>query len=113
MATSFQVNAFQHNSFQILSTSTSTSSVVNWILAGVTRGVHGQPLGGCSVLIFDTVTDSLLGSGTADSGGNYTITLSSSGDNLFAVAYLAKATSGLSYDLAGTTVNTLVASSST
>lgn len=107
MATAFQVNAFQNNAFQI-STSTSTAAVVNWILAGVTRGTHGQPLGSVSVLVFDTTTDSLLGSGTSDSGGNYNITLSSSGHNLFAVGYLAG-----SPDLAGTTVNTLVASSST
>lgn len=107
MATAFQINAFQNNAFQI-STSTSTAVTVNWILAGVTRGLRGQPLGGCSVLVFDTTTDGLLGSGTSDSGGNYNITLSSSGNNLFAVAYLAG-----SPDLAGTTVNTLVATSST
>lgn len=106
MASAFQPNAFQNNAFQITSTST---AAVNWVLAGVTRGLRGSPLGGCRVLVFDTLSDGLLGSGTSDSGGNYNITLSSSGNNLFAVAYLA----GSPTDLAGTTVNTLVASSST
>lgn len=109
MATAFQTNSFQNNSFQIASGSTG----VQWIVAGVTRGTHGQPVGSCTVLIFDTATDLLMGSGTSDSGGNYNITLSSSGDNLFAVAYLAMSVSGLATDFAGTTVNTLVASSST
>jgi hypothetical protein len=107
MATAFQPNTFQSNSFQILSTSTSTSAV-NWILAGITRGVTGQPLGLCNVFVYDSVTDALMGSGAANASGNYTVTLSSSGHNLFAVAYLAG-----SPDLAGTTVNTLVATSST
>jgi hypothetical protein len=102
MATAFQPNAFQNNAFQIV------SSTVNWILAGVTRGLHGQPLGLCNVFVYDSVTDGFMGSGTSDASGNYTVTLSSSGNNLFAVAYLAGTP-----DLAGTTVNTLVASSST
>lgn len=104
MATAFQTNAFQQTplAFQIV------SGAITWKLAGVTRNQHGAPLAGVTVDVFDDVTEAFLGTAVSDSGGNYVVTLSSSGHNLFAVGYLAG-----SPDVSGTTLNTLVASSST
>lgn len=74
-----------------------------YTLTGVTRDSRGRPLGNVVVEVYDTGNESFLGDTTADSDGNYTVTLSSSTSACFAVGYLAG-----SPDVAGTTLNNLV-----
>lgn len=76
-----------------------------YTVSGTTRDSLGAPLGGCTVEIFETVSNAFRGGTVSDASGNYSIEIT--GDRtiaLFAVAYLA----GLP-DLQGTTVNTLIA----
>ena len=72
-------------------------------LTGITRNQRGAPLASVVVDVFDEGTESFLGTATSDSGGNYTVTLTSCSTAVFAVGYLAG-----SPDVAGTTLNNLV-----
>jgi hypothetical protein len=75
----------------------------SYSLTGVTRNQRGAPLASVVVDVFDEGTESFLGTATSDSGGNYTVTLTSCSTGVFAVGYLAG-----SPDVAGTTLNNLV-----
>lgn len=71
-------------------------------LSGVTRNLRGQPLGGVTVDIFDTATNTFQGTSVSDGSGGYTVIIGT-GSNCYAVGYLTG-----SPDVAGTTLNTLV-----
>ena len=74
---------------------------------GVTKDSNSNPLAACTLHLFLTATNVLVGTTTSDGGGNYTFTFSSTITGPFyIVAYLAG-----SPDVAGTTLNTLVAGS--
>ena len=77
--------------------------MTTYTLSGVCRDINSTPVALAAVYVFDTATNTLQGSTTADSGGNYTVGLSIAGP-LYAVAYHANAP-----DIAGTTLNTLMA----
>jgi hypothetical protein len=77
---------------------------VTYTLAGVCRDIRGNGVASAVVKVFDTATDTLQGSTTADGSGNYTISTLTLAGPLYAVAYHAD-----SPDTAGTTVNTLMA----
>src|SRR6266581_813857 len=84
--------------------SSGTSS--RYLISGVTRDGSGTALGNCMVEIYETVSNIFRGSTVSDAAGNYAVEIV--GDRsvtLFAVAYLPG-----SPDVAGTTVNTLIAS---
>lgn len=75
-------------------------------VSGVTRDSAGAPLGYCVVQIFESATNVWRGSTTSNASGNYKIEIA--GDRtiqLKAAAYLPGPP-----DVAGTTVNTLIAS---
>lgn len=72
-------------------------------LSGVCRNINNVLVAAAVVKVFDTATDTLQTSVTADGLGNYVATLSIAGP-LYAVAYHAN-----SPDIAGTTLNTLMA----
>jgi len=73
-------------------------------LSGVTRDSTGAALPGCTVDMFVTGTDTFIATTVSDGSGNFTLLPPASGP-YYLVAYLAG-----SPDVAGTTVNTLVAS---
>jgi hypothetical protein len=75
-------------------------------IAGVTKDcTHGNvPLANCVVHLFRTSDDVKVATTVSDAGGNYSFSLIEDGNTYYAVAYKAG-----SPDLAGTTVNTLVA----
>ena len=77
-----------------------------YTLSGVTRNSRGAALPACTVEVFDTATLTSLGSAVSDSDANYVVTLSSNTGACFAVAYLSG-----SPDVAGTTLNNLVPTS--
>lgn len=78
---------------------------VQYVLTGVTKDSTGAILPGCVVDAYETTTDTHRGGTVSDSLGNYTITVSGKvGEAFYARAYLTGAP-----DVAGTTVNTLVA----
>lgn len=57
-------------------------------LAGITRDSSGNVLGNCTVYVFKTSDQLLLGSGTSDGNGNYSITIGAGpGTIVFAVAF--------------------------
>lgn len=77
-----------------------------YLISGVTRDSGGSVLGNCVVEVFESATYLLRGATISDATGNYAIEIV--GDRsltFFAVAYKAG-----SPDLAGTTINTLLAS---
>src|SRR6266436_4095508 len=76
-----------------------------YVVSGVTRDNANNPLGGCVVQLYETVSNLFRGATISDASGNYNIEIA--GDRtitLFAVAYLAGNT-----DISGTTINTLTA----
>jgi hypothetical protein len=73
------------------------------VVSGVTRDNTGAPLGGCTVKLYDTPTDTVLAQTVSDGSGNYAFNLSLYGP-FYCVAYLPG-----SPDVAGTTIDTLVA----
>jgi hypothetical protein len=76
-----------------------------YVVSGVTRDATGAPLGGCTVKLFETISGLFRGYTISDANGNYAIEIAGDrGLSLFAEAYLAG-----SPDVAGTTINTLVA----
>jgi hypothetical protein len=75
-------------------------------LVGITKDSGGNPLGACTVEVFETVSGLLRGSTVSDANGNYSLDVTVSagtGLTFFCNGYLAG-----SPDVAGTTVNTLV-----
>jgi hypothetical protein len=77
--------------------------MATYALSGVCLNINSVPVAGAVVKIFDTATDTLRATATADGAGNYASTLSMEGP-LYAVAYHPN-----SPDIAGTTLNTLMA----
>lgn len=72
-------------------------------LSGNCIDKNSQPVSGAIVNVFDTATNTLQGSATAASDGSWSASVTIAGP-LYAVAYHAN-----SPDIAGTTVNTLMA----
>ena len=77
----------------------------NAYIVGVTRDSNSNPLGGCTVYLYSTVSLALIAQTVSDGSGNYTFVgpKSPAGGSFFVVAYLPG-----SPDVAGTTINTLV-----
>jgi hypothetical protein len=75
----------------------------NASITGVTRDSTGAAIGNCAVNLYRTWDDTMISETTSDGSGNFTILAPSSGP-YYMVAYLPG-----SPDVAGTTVNTLVA----
>jgi len=93
-ATSFETNCtFQRTMFH----------GVKYAISGVTKDSAGAALGDCEVHLFYTVTDNIVGVIRSDANGNYQFLVGPS-LSCYAVAYKVG-----SPDVAGTTVNTLVA----
>jgi hypothetical protein len=84
----------------------SEQTKIKWSISGVTKGGSGTPLGGCTVDVFLTATDQKLGTSVSDAVGNYSVNIGMAGmgQPCYCVAYL----SGFP-DVAGTTINTLLA----
>ena|SRR6266704_3044924 len=72
-------------------------------ISGVTRDSLGNALGNCTVQLFYTATNILAAQTQSDASGNYAFSIGPS-QACYIVAYLPG-----SPDVAGTTVNTLVA----
>ena len=79
-------------------------STKNEIIAGVTQDSTGAALGSCVVQLFRTPSDTLVQELTSDASGNYQFDNPGSGP-FYVVAYKQGVP-----DVAGTTVNTLIAS---
>lgn len=75
----------------------------NNFITGVTRDSSGNPLGNCSLDLYMTGADMIARQGQSDASGNFTFSNPGSGP-FYIVAYKVG-----SPDVAGTTVNTLVA----
>lgn len=74
-----------------------------YIITGVTKDSTGAALGLVTVDLFDTASDTIRATTTSDANGNYLVD-GQIDTTYYLVAYLAG-----SPDVAGTTVNTLVA----
>lgn len=70
------------------------------LVTGVTRDSGGNPLGGCTVELFDTRTDQRVAATVSDGSGNFS--LPGASGPYYLVCYKAGTP-----DLAGTSVNTL------
>lgn len=76
-----------------------------YTISGVTRDSSGNPLGGCSVEVYESVANLFRGATISDANGNYAVEIAGDRNITFqAIAYLPG-----SPDVAGVTVNTLVA----
>ena len=73
-------------------------------ISGITKDSSGSSLGSCDVTLYQTGSDSVLGKTVSDGSGNYSFSISSNSGNFYVVSYKSG-----SPDVAGTTVNTLVA----
>lgn len=73
-------------------------------ISGVTRDGTGTALGACTVHLFESATDQEIDQTIADGSGNFAFSLGGNAGFFYLVAHLAG-----SPDVAGTTVNTLVA----
>lgn len=73
-------------------------------VSGTTVDSTGAALASCVVQLFRTGDDTLVQEITSDGSGAFTFTLGDNAGNFYIVAYKAGGT-----DVAGTTVNTLVA----
>lgn len=73
-------------------------------ISGVTRDSAGTPLANCSVDLFLTAEDTLVASTVSDGSGNFSFTLAGNSQNYFLRAYKTG-----SPDVAGTSLNTLIA----
>lgn len=81
------------------------SQPTRYQISGVTKDAQGVALANCVVDIFMTRNDMLCASATSDADGNYSVGVSGvAGLTFYAVAYKTG-----SPDVAGVTVNTLVA----
>lgn len=74
----------------------------NKVISGVTRDAAGSPLAGCTVRLFNALTNANEQTVVSDAGGNYAFTVDPT-QVYYVVGYIAG-----SPDRAGTTVNTLV-----
>lgn len=74
-----------------------------YIITGITRDSTGAVLGSCVVDMFDTATDTIRGTTISDANGNYLV------DGQIDTTYYLVAYKAGAPDVAGTTVNTLVA----
>lgn len=74
-----------------------------YIISGVTRDSTGALLGSATVDLFDTATDTIRGTTISDANGNYLLDAQID-STYYLVAYKTGAP-----DVAGTSVNTLVA----
>ncbi|WP_291854855.1 hypothetical protein [Bradyrhizobium sp.] len=70
----------------------------------VTADSSGTPLGGCDVELYHAATDTVVGRTTSDPVGAFTFDLGNNSDFYYIRAYKAGTP-----DVAGTTVNTLMA----
>lgn len=83
---------------------TFATNLVWWTISGQTLNSSINPLGGCTVTLFQTGTNLEIASQVSDGGGNYAFRLQAlTTATFYVVAYLPG-----SPDVAGTTVNTLV-----
>jgi hypothetical protein len=73
----------------------------NYLVTGVTQDLNGNPLGGCTVKLFNTANDTVSQQVVSDGSGNYSFIVDKT-LKWYIVSYLAG-----SPDVAGTTVNTL------
>jgi hypothetical protein len=73
-------------------------------ITGITRDSTGATLGTCSVHLFESATDIEVAETMSDGSGNFTFVLGNNAGFFYIVAYKPG-----SPDVAGTTVNTLVA----
>lgn len=81
------------------------SQYSRYLISGVTRDASGNPLGNCVVEVYETVSNLFRATTVSDANGNYAIEISGDlGITFQAIAYLPG-----SPDVAGVTVNTLVA----
>lgn len=77
---------------------------MSYSLSGNCYNSRGAAVASATVKIFDTATDTLQATTTSNSGGAYVFTTLTSVGPYYAVAYHAN-----SPDIAGTTLNTLLA----
>jgi len=82
-------------------------SAVNkiWTISGQTQTCSGAVLGSCTVLLFRTSDNVIIGTTTSDGAGNYSFTVSDGTTAYFLVAYYANAP-----DVTGATLNTIFGS---
>ena len=73
-------------------------------ISGVTRTSAGATLGNCAVHLFESATDIEIAQTTSDGSGNFTFVIGTNAGFFYIVAYKPG-----SPDVAGTSVNTLVA----
>lgn len=73
-------------------------------ISGVTRDSTGVALGNCEVDLFHSASDVLVLRGVSDGAGNYSFVIGNNSDFYYVRAYKAGAP-----DLAGTTINALMA----
>jgi hypothetical protein len=73
-------------------------------VTGITRDSAGAALGNCTVKLFQSSTDIEVVETTSDGSGNFTCSLGNNAGYFYLVAYKPGAP-----DVAGTSVNTLVA----
>lgn len=73
----------------------------NYTISGVTKDSSGSALSNCTVLLFNTTTNTLEQTSVSDASGNYSFVVDKT-RTWYAVSYKAG-----SPDVAGTTVNTL------
>lgn len=78
--------------------------MTTYTLSGTCYDINGAVVAAAVVKVFDTATDTLQGENTADGLGAYSVTGMTTQGPLYAVAYHAN-----SPDIAGTTLNTLMA----
>lgn len=74
-------------------------------IAGISRDANGNPLGACTVMLFETGTDRLAQKVVSDAGGVFGFSVSDQSTRYYAVFYRAGVP-----DVSGATVNTLVGS---
>ena len=76
-----------------------------YTISGVTQDSFGNPLGGCVVEVYETVSNMIRAETVSDANGNYIVDVTSgeTGLTFQAIAYLSG-----SPDVAGITANTLV-----
>lgn len=73
-------------------------------ISGVTRDSTGAALAACVLHLFESATDTEIAQTESDASGNYTFSIGQNSGFFYIVAYKVGAP-----DVAGTTVNTLVA----
>jgi hypothetical protein len=73
-------------------------------IIGVTHNASGGTLGGCTVHLFEAATDIEIAQTVSDGSGNFAFLIGNNAGFFYLVSYLAGAP-----DVAGTSVNTLVA----